>query len=107
MMIFQKKYKPFILSGEKEWTIRKGDRRKRMKIGAIHKCKTSMFTIEFFARIRIKKLIVKRFDELDEKDAKDDLFDSVEEMKEELQRLNGEITDNTLMTKINFELVKG
>jgi hypothetical protein len=105
MILFQKKYKPLILKGIKEWTIRKGER-KRMKIGSIHQCKTSIFTGEFFARIRIKQLIVKRFDELDEKDAKDDLFHSVKEMKEELQRLNGEITANTLMTKINFELVK-
>jgi hypothetical protein len=106
MILFQKEYIDDIKNGKKRFTIRKGYRGYRYKINSIHKCKTKLFSKEYFARIRIKSLVFKKFYELDEQDAKDDLFISINEMKKRLQELNGKIPDDTMMTKINFELVK-
>lgn len=105
MILFQKEYNEIILSGEKRFTIRRGDRSKRIKVGSIHKCKNKIFTKDYFAKIRILNLTVKPFSELTEQDAKDDLFDSLEECKERLIELNGEEIRDMLVTKIEFEVV--
>jgi len=104
VLIFDYTYKEDILDGIKEWTIRRGDRRKMIKIGSIHKCKEKLFSKDYFARVKILDIIVKLFKELTEQDAKDDLFDSLEECKERLKEIYGDGIENDVVSKIKFEI---
>ncbi len=106
MILFQREYNDLILNGKKRFTIRKGNRKNRFKIGSIHLCKNKLFSKNYFAKVKIKSIEVKPFKDLNIKDAKDDLFNSVLEMKETLYKLNKNLNSMTLMTKIGFELVR-
>ena len=106
MILFQLENNEQILSGIKQYTIRKGDRRKRLKVGGIHKCKNQIFTKDFFAKIKIISIDVKKFDELTEKDAKHDLFKNLEELRKRLVELNGEDIKKGLVSVIKFKQVR-
>jgi hypothetical protein len=102
--MFQKEYNELILNGEKEYTIRKGDRRSRLKVGHLYKCKNKMFSSNHFALIKIFSVTCKSFSELTLDDAKKDLFENLKECKERLVELNGEDIKNGVVSIIHFKL---
>lgn len=103
MILFQKEYNEAIEQGIKTFTIRRGDRHKRYKINAIHKCKNKIFTKDYFAEIKVLNLTVKGFSELTEQDARNDLFESLEECKKRLIELNGKNIEDDVVTIIEFK----
>lgn len=99
---FDPEFTPLILSGAKRTTIRKGIR--SYPVGNLVE-----LTVESkpFAVAKVRKVVVKRISELSEEDAKNDGFESLEDLLQTLRKIYGVIKEDEFVTVVHFELVSG
>jgi|Deesub1362B_J571_1020462.scaffolds.fasta_scaffold00316_27 hypothetical protein len=95
---FDAEYVAQILAGTKRTTVRKGIR--NYSGIAELTCEGEAFT-----KVRINKVLVKRVGQLKEKDAIEDGFESVDELKTALRRIYGSLEDDDFITIVYFEPV--
>lgn len=91
---------PFILSGAKKTTVRRGIR--SYPVGKIVE-----LTVDNrpFALAKVKKVVVKRVSELNDEDAKADGFNDRAELLEKLRKIYGEMDEKEFVTVVHFELL--
>ena len=63
-------------------------KRKRVKVGALHKCKTKMLSKEYFAVIKILECEKTKLGDMTEENAYNEGYDSLELFKEAFCRIN-------------------
>ncbi|MCX8172127.1 MAG: ASCH domain-containing protein [Archaeoglobaceae archaeon] len=97
---FDPQFIPFILSGVKKTTIRKGIR--SYPVGEIVEL---VVDNKPFALARIKKVVVKRVSEINEDDAKADGFKNREEVIGTLKRIYADLNDSEFVTIVHFDVI--
>ena len=94
------RYVDLILSGRKTATIRLGVVKPKYEEMIVHGGGKPV------AKIRVKRVVVKRVHELTDQDARLDGFESLEELLEELRKHYGDIAGDDRVTIIEFEVVQ-
>ncbi|MEM1546021.1 MAG: ASCH domain-containing protein [Candidatus Methanomethylicia archaeon] len=97
---FKGRFKEDILSGRKTTTIRKYS---KLKPGEVVKIEVGG---EIIGKAEIKKIIRKEFRDLTIKDALNDGFKSLHELKKTLCLLYGKICENESLYIIEFKLIR-
>ncbi|MEM2708480.1 MAG: ASCH domain-containing protein [Candidatus Methanomethylicia archaeon] len=97
---FKGRFKEDILSGRKTTTIRKYS---KLKPGEVVKIEVGG---EIIGKAEIKKIIRKEFRDLTVKDALNDGFKSLHELKKTLCLLYGKICENESLYIIEFKLIR-
>lgn len=97
---FKGRFKEDILSGRKTTTIRKYS---KLKPGEVVKIEVGG---EIIGKAEIKKIIRKEFRDLTVKDALNDGFKSLRELKKTLCLLYGKICENDSLYIIEFKLIR-
>jgi hypothetical protein len=92
MILFRPEHIQPILAGIKTKTRRMGKR--RWKIGSIHRAKTVMLSRDYFALLRILTVHQELLGGMTEKDAWDEGGYTLENYKEEWEKINGKGTWN-------------
>ena len=103
VILFEKRFKPLILSGEKTRTYRFG--KKRWNEGAVHQAKTDYSAGSCFAHLLITSVRNVAIADLTEEDAKADGFNSVTLLKFYLSHANP-MPEFPYVWEVKFELVK-
>lgn len=105
MMLFKKEHIPMILQGKKTAT-RRVWKRPQVKIGNIYKCKTSMLSREYFAKVKVKEVYREALYFMTDFDARKEGYNSIEEFVEIWKKINGDWNPNLIVYVIEFEVVK-
>ncbi len=94
------RYVDLILSGRKTATIRLGVVKPKYEEMIVHGGGKPV------AKIRVKRVMVKRVSELTDEDARLDGFETRDQLLDELRRHYGNLSDNDRVTIIEFEVVQ-
>ncbi len=94
------RYVDLILSGRKTATIRLGVVKPKYEEMIVHGGGKPV------AKIRVKRVVVKRVSELTDEDARLDGFETKDQLLEELRKHYGGLSDNDRVTIIEFEVVQ-
>lgn len=100
-MLFKPEHVEPILRGEKTQT-RRVWKKRRAKVGAVHKAKLKMLSRDYFALIRIMGVWQERLGDISEADAKAEGGYTIEEYKQEWIRINGAWDPDQLVYVVGF-----
>ena len=107
-MLFKPEHVDMILKGKKTAT-RRNWKRPMAKVGGIYKCKTKLFSKDYFAKIRVTKLYKQQIVDMSFEDIKKEGYETYEEFEEIFKRVNKikvYLDPDIELDVIEFELVK-
>jgi len=87
-MLFKPEHKEMILNGTKTAT-RRIWKKPMVKTGGIYKCKTKMFSKEFFAKIKVTKIFKQQLVDMTFEDLKKEGYKTTEEFIGIWEKING------------------
>jgi len=94
-----------ILNGTKTAT-RRDWKKPMVKIGGIYKCKTKMFSKEYFAKIEVIKLFKDRLGNMTLEDCKKEGYDSQMKFRNIWSKINRGFREDLIVYVIEFKLKK-
>ncbi len=107
-MLFKPEHVDMILKGKKTAT-RRNWKRPMAKVGGIYKCKTKLFSKDYFALIRVTKLYKQQIIDMSFDDVKKEGYETIEEFEEVFKRVNkikGDLDYDIELDVIEFELAE-
>ena len=106
MILFKHHHVKPILSGEKTATRRKW-RKRRVRVGSVHQCKTALYTKDYFARVRILNVYCERLGDMTLTDYRKEGGYTKKTFIEVWKQINGSYEPNENVWVIEFELIGG
>ena len=104
-MLFKPEHLKMILNGTKTAT-RRVWKRPMVKVGGIYKCKTSMLSKDYFAKIKVTKLYKHGLYFMTEGDAIKEGYDCIRDFEKIWIKINGVWNPNLIVYVIEFEVIK-
>jgi len=104
MLLFKKQHIAPILTGAKTETRRIWPKGPRVRVGAVHQCRTSLFG-EPFARVRVTGLRRERLGDMTDSDAYLEGYDSLEEFYGAWLEINGSWNPQQMVYVVDFEVI--
>jgi hypothetical protein len=104
MMLFKPEHVGLILSGRKTQT-RRVWKKARAKVGSVHKAKTTLFSRDYFALIRITEVRKERLGDISLEDVRREGYDTLGAFKEEWIRINRTWEPDKEVYLVSFEQV--
>jgi len=104
-MLFKEGHKEMILNGTKTAT-RRVWKKPMVKVGGIYKAKLKMLSKEYFARIKVIKLVKDRLGNITDEDCKKEGYSSKTKFIDIWVNINGSWREDLIVYVIEFEVIK-
>ena len=104
-MLFKPEHIKMILSGKKTMT-RRAWKKPMVKVGGVYKCKTKLYSKDYFAKIRVDKLCQQKLGDATLGDVKKEGYSSRDDFREIWIKINGNWDLEQTVWVIEFELVE-
>lgn len=102
-MLFKPEHVPMILSGRKTET-RRDWKRPMVRVGGVYKCKLKLFSKDCFTKIKVVALWLEELGEITQESIYAEGYDSLSEIKDVWERINGEWNPELLVWVVKFRL---
>ena len=106
-MLFKPEHKDMILNGTKTAT-RRNWKKPMVKVGGVYKCKTKLFSKDYFALIKVTKLYKQQIIDMSFDDVKKEGYKTIEEFEEVFKRVNkikGYLDTDIELDVVEFRLI--
>jgi hypothetical protein len=87
MLLFKQSHANLIMSGKK-WATRRLWKKRRVRLGAIHKAKTKMLSTDYFAKLKILRCYRQRLGDMTQADVIAEGYKSLEDYKHALVQIH-------------------